>query len=213
MKASGSFPPPDERRDVEIEKVETEEQNEWPPFDINLPVILVGFAFEAYPCKLLYFQTLLSFWFLYCYYFCVFIEKWNPNLYQENVGRYEVDAVGCKTVFLSECRKRRHPYLRPDATTSISKRQKLVNCFNDLSKVGSPMEEDLKSWGHHFYSMSVPDTILQASMGDESCILEFDGVSKENPEQAGAETVLRAEDGSVVAMPDFIALQASNSRY
>ncbi|KAK2663537.1 hypothetical protein Ddye_002111 [Dipteronia dyeriana] len=187
MKASGSFSPPDERRDVEIEKVETEEQNERLPFDINLVVILVGFAFEAYTCKLLYFQTLLSFWFLYCYYFCIFIENWNPNLYQENVGRYEVDAAGCKTMFLSE-------YVTPF--------------------VGSLMEEDLKSWGHHFYSMSVPDTILQASTGDEqSCIIEFDGVSKGNPGQAGAETVLRAEDGSVVTMPDYIALQASNFRY
>ncbi|KAL5851667.1 hypothetical protein ACOSQ3_006785 [Xanthoceras sorbifolium] len=51
---------------------ETEEQNERPPFDINLAVILAGFAFEAYTSP------------------------------PENVGRYEVDAAGCKTVFLSE---------------------------------------------------------------------------------------------------------------
>ncbi|KAK2655540.1 hypothetical protein Ddye_008592 [Dipteronia dyeriana] len=47
-----------------------------------------------------------------------------------------------------------------------SVKDKLFNCFNDLSKVGSPTEEDLKSQGHHFYSMSVHDTILQASAGD-----------------------------------------------
>ncbi|KAK2646529.1 hypothetical protein Ddye_021724 [Dipteronia dyeriana] len=72
MKAYGSFPPPNERRDAETEKVEIEEQNEWPPFDINLIVILAGFASEAYR---------------------------SPH---ENVGRYEVDAAGCKTMFLSE---------------------------------------------------------------------------------------------------------------
>ncbi|KAK0606997.1 hypothetical protein LWI29_007534 [Acer saccharum] len=59
-------------KDAEIEKVETEEQNERPSFDINLAVILAGFAFEAYTSP------------------------------PENVGRYEVDAAGCKTVFLSE---------------------------------------------------------------------------------------------------------------
>jgi len=33
--------------------------------------------------------------------------------------------------------------------------------------VGTPLEEDLGSWGHHFTSKSVPDAILQASAGDE----------------------------------------------
>ncbi|KAK9054583.1 hypothetical protein SSX86_025662 [Deinandra increscens subsp. villosa] len=33
------------------------------------------------------------------------------------------------------CRERRYPFLRLDGSTSISKRQKLVNCFNDPSKV------------------------------------------------------------------------------
>ncbi|KAL4567072.1 hypothetical protein LXL04_022644 [Taraxacum kok-saghyz] len=32
------------------------------------------------------------------------------------------------------CRERRYPFLRLDGSTSISKRQKLVNCFNDQSK-------------------------------------------------------------------------------
>ncbi|EEF43701.1 DNA repair and recombination protein RAD54B, putative [Ricinus communis] len=34
-------------------------------------------------------------------------------------------------------------------------------------QVGTPLEEDLGSWGHHFHSTSVPDAILQASAGDE----------------------------------------------
>ncbi len=38
-------------------------------------------------------------------------------------------------LFAQLCRERRYPYLRLDGTTSISKRQKLVNRFNDQSKV------------------------------------------------------------------------------
>lgn len=38
-------------------------------------------------------------------------------------------------LFAQLCRERRYPYLRLDGSTSISKRQKLVNQFNDLSKV------------------------------------------------------------------------------
>ncbi|TKY71269.1 DNA repair and recombination protein RAD54 [Spatholobus suberectus] len=37
-------------------------------------------------------------------------------------------------LFAQLCRERRYPHLRLDGTTSISKRQKLVNCFNDPSK-------------------------------------------------------------------------------
>lgn len=37
-------------------------------------------------------------------------------------------------LFAQLCRERRYPFLRLDGTTSISKRQKLVNCFNDMSK-------------------------------------------------------------------------------
>ncbi|ESQ47978.1 hypothetical protein EUTSA_v10020013mg [Eutrema salsugineum] len=44
-------------------------------------------------------------------------------------------------------------------------------CFhllkNSERQVGNPLEEDLASWGHHFTSKSVPDTIMQASAGDE----------------------------------------------
>ncbi|KAF6148988.1 hypothetical protein GIB67_008201 [Kingdonia uniflora] len=34
-------------------------------------------------------------------------------------------------------------------------------------QLGSPLEEDLGSWGHHLSSTSVPDAILQAAAGDE----------------------------------------------
>ncbi|KAK6781129.1 hypothetical protein RDI58_023313 [Solanum bulbocastanum] len=49
-----------------------EETNARPPFDINLAVILAGFAFEAYTSP------------------------------PDNVGKLEVDAANCKTIFLSE---------------------------------------------------------------------------------------------------------------
>ncbi|KAJ4894010.1 Protein CHROMATIN REMODELING 25 [Raphanus sativus] len=46
-----------------------------------------------------------------------------------------------------------------------------AGCLHSLKiserQVGTPLEEDLASWGHHFTSNSVPDTILQASAGDE----------------------------------------------
>ncbi|XP_031397110.1 uncharacterized protein LOC116208046 isoform X2 [Punica granatum] len=57
---------------TEIEAVESREQVERPPFDINLAVILAGFSFEAYTTP------------------------------PENIGRHEGDAAGCKTVYLSE---------------------------------------------------------------------------------------------------------------
>eukprot|EP00257_Ricinus_communis_P016048 XP_015574093.1 uncharacterized protein LOC8265687 isoform X2 [Ricinus communis] len=61
--------------DGAVEKVSIEEQQneiERPRFDINLAVILAGFAFEAYTTP------------------------------PEKIGRHEVDAAGCKTVYLSE---------------------------------------------------------------------------------------------------------------
>ncbi|QHO23835.1 hypothetical protein HN51_047466 [Arachis hypogaea] len=56
----------------EVESISLQEGDERPPFDINLAVILAGFAFEAYTTP------------------------------PENIGRREVDAAGCKTVYLSE---------------------------------------------------------------------------------------------------------------
>nr|DAD20117.1 TPA_asm: hypothetical protein HUJ06_021580 [Nelumbo nucifera] len=55
----------------EIETVRIEQGTERPPFDINLAVVLAGFAFEAYTTP------------------------------PENVGKREVDAANCQTVFLS----------------------------------------------------------------------------------------------------------------
>ncbi|KAL2325960.1 hypothetical protein Fmac_025018 [Flemingia macrophylla] len=56
----------------QLERVSVPEDDERPPFDINLAVILAGFAFEAYTTP------------------------------PENMGRREIDAAGCKTVYLSE---------------------------------------------------------------------------------------------------------------
>ncbi|XP_068321911.1 protein CHROMATIN REMODELING 25 [Pyrus communis] len=46
-----------------------------------------------------------------------------------------------------------------------------AGCFHQLKssekQVGTPLEEDLSNWGHHFSPTSVPDSILQASAGDE----------------------------------------------
>ncbi|XP_043706697.1 uncharacterized protein LOC122656280 [Telopea speciosissima] len=54
------------------QKSSIEEESERPPFDINLSVILAGFSFEAYTSP------------------------------PENIGKKEVDAADCQTVFLSE---------------------------------------------------------------------------------------------------------------
>ncbi|KAK4585889.1 hypothetical protein RGQ29_023184 [Quercus rubra] len=61
------------KNNSEIETISVDEnENERPPFDPNLAVVLAGFAFEAYTSP------------------------------PENVGRCEVDAAGCKAVYLSE---------------------------------------------------------------------------------------------------------------
>ncbi|TYK13976.1 protein CHROMATIN REMODELING 25 isoform X1 [Cucumis melo var. makuwa] len=56
-------------------------------------------------------------------------------------------------------------------TSDIGGFAQLAGCLDKLKKseqqVGSPLEEDLANWGHHFDSTTVPDTILQASAGDE----------------------------------------------
>ncbi|GKC58705.1 protein chromatin remodeling 25 [Tanacetum coccineum] len=47
----------------------------------------------------------------------------------------------------------------------------ISGCLHNLKRsekqVGTPLEEDLASWGHHFSPNTVPDTIFQASAGDE----------------------------------------------
>ncbi|XP_022722826.1 uncharacterized protein LOC111279985 isoform X2 [Durio zibethinus] len=61
------------KTNAEIEKFLSEDkEEERPPFDINLAVILAGFAFEAYTSP------------------------------PENIGRREIDVADCKTVYLSE---------------------------------------------------------------------------------------------------------------
>ncbi|KAL5982445.1 DNA-dependent ATPase protein rad54 [Asimina triloba] len=43
----------------------------------------------------------------------------------------------------------------------------LHNLNSSEKQLGTPLEEDLASWGHHASPASVPDAILQASAGDE----------------------------------------------
>lgn len=61
-------------------------------------------------------------------------ETWILSIY---VLRQMKWTVICQTLdlFAQLCRERRYPYLRLDGTTSINKRQKLVNRFNDPLKV------------------------------------------------------------------------------
>ncbi|KAJ6309457.1 hypothetical protein OIU77_015254 [Salix suchowensis] len=55
----------------------------------------------------------------------------------------------------------------------------IAGCLDKLKssekQVGTPLEEDLGSLGHHFHPTSVPDTILQASAGDKG---EREGATK-----------------------------------
>uniref|UniRef100_A0A803MVG9 C2 domain-containing protein n=1 Tax=Chenopodium quinoa TaxID=63459 RepID=A0A803MVG9_CHEQI len=60
------------KSNLHVDKVEIVEEIERPAFDINLAVILAGFAFEAYTSP------------------------------PDNVGRRETDAAGCTTVYLSD---------------------------------------------------------------------------------------------------------------
>ncbi|KAL7246856.1 hypothetical protein ACSBR2_001880 [Camellia fascicularis] len=47
----------------------------------------------------------------------------------------------------------------------------ISGCLHKLrsseKQVGAPLEEDLGSWGHHFFPTTVPDAIFQASAGEE----------------------------------------------
>ncbi|XP_073220234.1 protein CHROMATIN REMODELING 25 isoform X2 [Cicer arietinum] len=58
-----------------------------------------------------------------------------------------------------------------DETSDIGGFAEIAGCLGNLKRsekqVGNPLEEDLSSWGHHFFPASVPDTILQSSAGDE----------------------------------------------
>lgn len=58
-----------------------------------------------------------------------------------------------------------------EETSDIGGFAEIADCLKNLKRsekqVGSPLEDDLGSWGHHFFPTSVPDAILQASAGDE----------------------------------------------
>ncbi|KAL2477248.1 protein CHROMATIN REMODELING 25 [Forsythia ovata] len=47
----------------------------------------------------------------------------------------------------------------------------IAGCLHKLTssekQVGTPKEEDLANWGHHHFPSTIPDTIFQASAGDE----------------------------------------------
>lgn len=103
------------RTGTEVENSSLLEESERRPFDINLAVILAGFAFEAYTSPPVICLLLTSFFFC-CWYHFLFIKLDERyclimlaifNLYifpsvQENLGKREVDAAGCTTVYLSE---------------------------------------------------------------------------------------------------------------
>ncbi|KAL4615457.1 hypothetical protein ACB092_07G126200 [Castanea dentata] len=84
-------------------------------------------------------------------------------------------------------------------TSDIGGFAKIAGCLHKLKssekQVGTPLEEDLGSWGHHFFSTSVPDPILQASAVDEVTFVftnQVDGKlvpieSNVNPKMQGTE--------------------------
>lgn len=84
-------------------------------------------------------------------------------------------------------------------TSDIGGFAELAGCLQKLKssekQVGTPLEEDLSNWGHHFFSSSVPDAILQASAGDEVTFVftnQVDGKlvpieSKASPKMQGEE--------------------------
>lgn len=90
-------------KDVEIDKVEDKEQDERPPFDINLAVILAGFAFEAYTTPpVINLNLIFKKIYIYICAHVIYLVILCFALWQESVGRKEIDAAGCKTVYLSE---------------------------------------------------------------------------------------------------------------
>nr|GMD90405.1 protein CHROMATIN REMODELING 25 [Ipomoea batatas] len=78
----------------------------------------------------------------------------------------------------------------------------LAGCLNKLKssekQIGTPKEEDLANWGHHFFPTSVPDTIFQAAAGDEvsfvfTCQVEgklvpIESSVKQKPKPQGGQT-------------------------
>nr|DAD41242.1 TPA_asm: hypothetical protein HUJ06_015565 [Nelumbo nucifera] len=58
-----------------------------------------------------------------------------------------------------------------EGTSDIGGFAEIAGCLHKLKssekQLGAPLEEDLESWGHHPFPMSVPDAIFQCSAGDE----------------------------------------------
>ncbi|XP_050365140.1 protein CHROMATIN REMODELING 25 [Argentina anserina] len=76
----------------------------------------------------------------------------------------------------------------------------ITGCLQKLKssekQIGTPLEEDLSNWGHHFFSTSVPDAILQASAGDEVTFVftnQVDG--KLVPIESKASPKMQEEEG------------------
>lgn len=80
---------------------------------------------------------------------------------QNNDGLQDTDVLS--SMINSEC--------GDDETADIGGFAEIAGCLGNLKtsekQVGNPLEEDLSSWGHHFFPTSVPDGVFQASAGDE----------------------------------------------
>jgi hypothetical protein len=86
-----------------------EDGNQRPPFDLNLAVVLAGFAFEAYtspPVSPLiphpWNRTSASTWWRQSRRGLSYVSGLFVVLWQADVGWRETDAAECQTVFLSE---------------------------------------------------------------------------------------------------------------
>ncbi|GAU29532.1 hypothetical protein TSUD_115540 [Trifolium subterraneum] len=88
-------------------------------------------------------------------------EKMRCSRCQPYDGPQDTDVLS--TMINSEC--------DDDDTSDIGGFAEIAGCLGNLKisekQVGNPLEEDLSSWGHHFFPTSVPDAILQAAAGDE----------------------------------------------
>ncbi|KAI3915901.1 hypothetical protein MKW98_004342 [Papaver atlanticum] len=94
--------------------------------------------------------------------------------------------------------------------------QEISGCLDKLKssekQLGTPLEEDLGSWGHHFLSATVPDSILQASAGDEVTFVftnQVDG--KLVPIESMRSTPRGAEGNKTHAVTRVIQNQKSTS--
>ncbi|MCL7039607.1 hypothetical protein MKW94_008298 [Papaver nudicaule] len=94
--------------------------------------------------------------------------------------------------------------------------QEISGCLDKLKssekQLGTPLEEDLGSWGHHFLSATVPDSILQASAGDEVTFVftnQVDG--KLVPIESMRSTPRGAEGNKLHAVTRVIQNQKSTS--